>query len=463
MKNTQRTDSACFLATIFVVLIFTSTATASQEWFNISDFGAKGDGATLNTAAINKAIETCAEKGGGIVSVPAGTFLSGTVFMKSDVSLHLEHGAVLKGVDDLDAYTPYIPAKARLENADPKKFSWNRALILGVGVRNVSIFGEGTVDGSHVFDPNGEEKMRGPHAILFAESRNISFSRFTVDQASNYGILAFEIENAVFENLAFTQGWDGIHVRGGKQMLIRNCSFHTGDDAIAGGFWTDTVITDCEINSSCNGIRIIMPVENLQIANSRFYGPGLYPHRTSKERKRTDMLSGILIQPGGWGKQPGPLERIHIHDIEMKDVNTPLMIVLNEGNDSGEILVERLKATGIAKYAASIESWKGGVFDKIVLRDVDWEFKGHPEATVDPQKTGQPATDPRNLPCWGLFAKNIKACVLENVNLRLNGSDPRPVMRFDNVDKIRFEKVDYTGSPAPEKIVRVNSGPIDGE
>ena len=71
----------------------------------------------------------------------------------------------------------------------------------------------------------------------------------------------------VFHDLEFNEGWDGIHIRGGKNITIRNCRFFTGDDAIAGGYWENMVISDCHINSSCNGVRMIMPATGLTISN----------------------------------------------------------------------------------------------------------------------------------------------------------------------------------------------------
>jgi len=453
---------------ICVILFYGASIVHAQQSpsvFNIKNFGAKGDGKTVNTQAINKAINTCADAGGGTVAVPAGTYLTGTVQMKSHVTLLLEKGAVIKGVTDLDAYVPYVPTREmdRYDNAN--KFRWNRALILGVGVTDAAITGNGVVDGDHVFDPQGEERMRGPHTILFAESRNLSFSGFTVNNAANYAFMAYEIENTVYSNLTVNQGWDGIHIRGGKHIIIRNSSFYTGDDAIAGGYWEDMVITDCHINSSCNGIRMIMPADGLTVSHCTFSGPGKYPHRTSKEQQRANMLSAILLQPGGWGKAPGIVDRVHIHDISISDVNNPLMMVLNEGNNAGKILVERMKAVQVNAYAASVESWKGGMFDELIFRDISIEYAGRPDASTSDASLGQPHVDARDLPCWGWLVRNVKSITFENIDLRHTSADPRPSFYFDNVSDIRFNFVKYQESENRQAIVFNNSGTwyVNGE
>lgn len=185
-----------------------------------------------------------------------------------------------------------------------------------------------------------------------------------------------------FQNLIIEEGWDGIHIRGGKNTVIRNCELYTGDDAIAGGYWENVAITDCRINSACNGIRLIMPATGLKITHCTFKGPGVYPHRTSKELKRRYMLSAVLLQPGGWGPAPGYLNDVYISDLDIENMENPFMFILNIGNESNRILVERVKARKIFKSAASIESWKGGSFQSIVLRNIDIEFDGHNDSAL---------------------------------------------------------------------------------
>jgi len=270
--------------------------------------------------------------------------------------------------------------------------------------------------------------------------------------------MAYSIENAEFRNISINQGWDGIHIRGGKNIIVRNCDFHTGDDAIAGGFWENMIITDCNINSSCNGIRMIMPANGLTISNCIFKGPGKYPHRTSKELKRNNMISALILQPGGWGKSAGNIENIQIHDVEIDNVNNPLMIVLNEGNDANNILIERMKATNINYAAASIESWRGGVFDNVVLRDISISYAGKNDITLKDIKPGQPPTDSRSLPAWGWYLRNVRNVIFENVNISFTEQETRPAFWFNNVGKVEFINVKYPENQDEKTIVLENSG-----
>lgn len=452
------------LLMVFAVLTTTmsiASGAVTDNVFDITSYGAKGNGMTVNTKAINSAIEACEKTGGGQVIIPKGVFMSGTIHMKDNVNLYLEEGAVLKGVDDLTAYDSYIPIGDMKKYHSAYRPQWNRGLILAVGTSNTSISGKGTIDGGHIADPQGEEKMRGPHAVLFGECRNFEISGITVNNASNYAFMSYALENATFHNLTINEGWDGIHVRGGKNITIRNCKFNTGDDAIAGGFWNDMVITDCSINSSCNGIRVIMPVEGLEIGKCTFRGPGKYPHRTSGERKRNNSLSAIIIQPGGWGKSEGPIHNVWVHDIDIDLYNTPFTMVLNEGNDTDNILVERLRAINIVLSGFSVESWKGGISGNVTFRDIYAEFQGKSDPKVKEIKLGQPGADSRAMPYWGFYVNNTRNITLENVELKFTGTEVRPAMGFYNTDVVNLINVKYMEVPDVKGSVFINTGMVN--
>ena len=113
---------------------------------NVKAFGAIGDGITVSTAAIQAAIDVCHENGGGRVTVPSGVFLTGSIFLKSNVELHLSHGAVIKASEDLDDYNDL--------DAYPQNFGWapeewvGKHLILAIECENVALTGSGVIDGS---------------------------------------------------------------------------------------------------------------------------------------------------------------------------------------------------------------------------------------------------------------------------------------------------------------------------
>jgi len=409
---------------------------------NILDHGAVGDGLTLNTQAFNEAIRDCAARGGGRVVVPDGVFLTGTIHLVSHVDLFLEQGAEIKGTSDLNQYVPYVPAD---ESRGPEHFRWNRALLLGDHVEDVSIEGNGSINGDHVFDPRGEEGMRGPHTILFGGSSNIRVKGITINNAANYAIMAYQLEDASFTQLNFNAGWDGIHIRWGKNLKISECTFHTGDDAIAGGYWENMEISDNLINSSCNGIRLIMPATRLRIERCHFYGDGKFAHRTSREKQRKNMLSAIILQPGGWGKAEGMLEDVLIRKVTIENVDNPLNMILNEGNDARGIRVEHLHATGINKSACSVESWKGGRYEDVTFKRIFIEYAGHNDPELLDIVPAQPHVDARVLPCWALYARNVDRLILDRVEFRYTGQELRPALLMEEVGDLEVHKLEYDG------------------
>jgi hypothetical protein len=134
--------------------------TFSGEIFDVRDFGAKGDGTTLDTEAINNAIEAATVKADAEVHFPPGKYVTGTVELQSEMTLVLEPGSTLLGTTNLAAYKMFHPPAGTPEAGF--KPEWHRALILGDKVEKVTITGGGVIDGNKVFDPKGEERMRGP-------------------------------------------------------------------------------------------------------------------------------------------------------------------------------------------------------------------------------------------------------------------------------------------------------------
>ncbi len=404
--------------------------------FNVREYGARGDGHTLDTAAINQAIEACAKAGGGVVAFPPGNYLSGTIRLKSHLTLLLNTGATLTGCTNLDLYQSFTPPAGTPEARF--RSTWHRALILGEEVENAAIAGPGVINGNKVFDPRGEERMRGPHTILLGKCREVMLRDFSVKDAANYAVMLEDCQQVVARNLRITGGWDGVHFRGWpdrpcRDVTITGCQFYTGDDAIAGRYWENVLISDCLINSACNGIRLIGPATHLIIHNCLFYGPAVHPHRTSN---RYNMLAGINLQPGAWDATQGNLDDVLISDITLHNVATPFQFTLKPGNTAGQITVNRLAATGVYRAAASVESWAAAPFTNVVLRDVSMEFQGGGMVNNARATVKAPGVDARPLPAWGFFARNIKRLTFENVRLSFLADDLRPVMIGDGLDSL---------------------------
>ena len=173
----------------------------------ITDFGAVS-GAGLCTAAIQAAIDACFGSGGGTVEVPAGTFLTGGIRLRSNVTLLLRTGATLVGSRDpedyrailTDALEPvdasmrtevvWTPAldRASFDFINKPLSSWNSGLIRAVNAENIAVIGEegSFIDGMDCFDETGEEHYRGPHGVNMHFCRNVTFSGYTIRNTGNW-------------------------------------------------------------------------------------------------------------------------------------------------------------------------------------------------------------------------------------------------------------------------------------
>ncbi len=325
-----------------------------QVVIEVTHYGAKGDG-RLCTKALNKAIQNAPK--GAVVHIPAGKYVTGTIHLKSYITLQIDEQAEIIGTTDLDSYDHYKPTKDMTRydtgvgsvNANlTGDRRWTKALILGQNVEDVILTGRGIINGQHVEDPEGEESMRGPHAILIAESSRVTIKGLTINCASNYAVLGYELKDSRIDGLTINEGWDGVHIRGCANVMISNCDIKTGDDAIAGGYWQGMTITGCRLNSSCNGIRMIEPSVNLTIENCEIYGPGIYPHRTSREQQRRGTIYGIVLEPGAWGDAPGHTENILIRNVTVDNVLSPLVYSMGDNNTCSGLYIDGLKATRIS-------------------------------------------------------------------------------------------------------------------
>ena len=239
------------------ILAVVCAYSASSADFNVRDFGAKGDGVAKDTAAVQRALDACAGKGGRVV-VPPGTYLIGSIFLGDDTELHLEKGATLLGSPDLSDYNE---PDAYPQNFGSAKEGWSaKHLILAIERKNVAISGQGAIDGNGraFFDTsrcayrgktgwrNGSfnaygkasEQRRPGQEIVFIESSNVTVRDVTFLDMCCWSCFFHGCENVTVGGVTVRNGilnlnTDGFDVDSCRNVRIGDCDIVTGDDAIA--------------------------------------------------------------------------------------------------------------------------------------------------------------------------------------------------------------------------------------
>ncbi len=267
---------------------------AANLFYNIVSFGAKGDGVTLDTNAINRTIDAAAGGGGGTVFFPAGIYLSFSIRLKSNITLHLDNGATLLAAD------PAIH-KGRYDLPEPNAFDmyqdfghshWKNSLIWGIGVENVAIVGQGKIDGKglskrspgprrprtegdtpvsmgggnvNAAAPLGEtsdvKEMDGlgTKAIALKLSRNVTLKDFTVFRGGHFALLATGVDNLTIDNLRVDTNRDGFDIDACRNVRISNSYVNSPND-------------DAIVLKSSYALGFNRATENVTITNSQVSG-----------------------------------------------------------------------------------------------------------------------------------------------------------------------------------------------
>jgi len=262
----------------------------------ITDFGARVCD-RLQTGEIQAALDACFLAGGGRVVIPKGIFLTGGLRLRSNTTLYLKSGAVLKGSLNPEDYLAYLDDKLEpidlnmdsgLKRSSNPYSRWNSGLIKVISAENISIIGEpgSYIDGGDCFDALGEEGYRGPHAINIYNTVGIYLEGYTITSSANWAHNIFNSKNIVAKGITVFGGHDGFDVRACDNIVIEDSEFRTGDDSIAGFDNKDVVIRNCILDSACSALRF--GGTDVLIENCRGFAPASYGFRrnlTDEERR----------------------------------------------------------------------------------------------------------------------------------------------------------------------------------
>lgn len=372
-------------ALLYILLILAAVSCAGNV--SVRDFGARGDGVTLDTEAIQAAIDHAAGKGGGVVRVPAGTYLCGSIWLRSNIELRLESGSVIKGSPDINDYCsadccPQNEAEVRFGD-----YISGGHLILGVGVENVKLCGPGKIDGNSdafLLDPEGKPyshksliPARPSQMVWFVDSKDIVIKDIELADSPYWSCFILNCDNVGIDNCYVhtrrkdyhTFNGDGIDIDRSTHVKVTGCRVDTSDDSITlrassaqllenpqDCAWV--TVNNCTLSSSCNAIRIGV-------------GEGHIRNAVLSKNKITDTnVAFNIVSSYSKGTRGTDIDGILFKDIDV-EANELLRIHHMRSKDA---VIKDITFDGIRGTAPNIcRFWarEAAPFENIVLKNVD--------------------------------------------------------------------------------------------
>jgi exo-poly-alpha-galacturonosidase len=312
-----------FVILFIALLCSTAVANIASERYVITDHGAVGNAETLNTRAIQSVIDLCASNGGGTVVVPKGVFLSGALFLKPGVNLHIEQEGVLQGTVNPEDYPQVF---TRWEGVERE---WTSALINGFDMTGLKLTGQGMINGSgdlwmERYPRDSQELQVGrPRLIAIQNCKDVLVSDLTFKNNACWGLFILYSEDVVAENLTIRAEHniimsDGIDIDSSRRVRITGCDIDVNDDCIA-----------IKSGKDEDGRRVNRPAEHILVEKCRFrYGHGGVSMGSEMSGGIHDVeIRDCIVEADNWApirfkSQPsrgGIVENITYRDIELQN------------------------------------------------------------------------------------------------------------------------------------------------
>ena len=440
--------------------------------YDVRAFGARGDGATLDTPAVNRAIDAAAAAGGGTVRFPAGTYLCFSLHLKSKVTLYLEHGATILAAE--------TGAQGSYDAAEPNpwdKFQdyghshWHNALMWGEGISNVSIMGPGLIWGKGLTRGKGDQNAGvGDKSISLKNCHNITLRDISILHGGHFGILATGVDNLTIDNIMIDTNRDGMDIDCCRNVRVSNCTVNSP--------WDDGICP-----KSSFGLGYARVTENLTITNCFVTGgyeegtvldgtwkefqPGAKVSRTGRIKFGTESNGGfknitisncVFEKCGGLAIEAvdGALaEDISISNLTMRDiVNCPIFLRLGsrmrgpEGVPVGKMrrvnISDIVVSNTAARRASIISGIPGYNIEDVRLSNITILHPGGgtPEdAAIAPPELEKGYPDPGRfgvMPAHGFYIRHVARLEMNHIDLRYEKDDFRPAFVLDDVQGVDF-------------------------
>ncbi|MFO8079750.1 MAG: glycosyl hydrolase family 28 protein [Armatimonadota bacterium] len=452
--------------------------------YNVRDFDAAGDGETLDTAAIQAAIDACTEAGGGVVLVPPGTYVTGTIFLKSRVNLHLAAGATVLGSTRRDDYNP--------DDIFPENPVFSREnvtgahLVIAYKAEQVSITGQGTIDGnsSAFFETLPPEEVtttyrnksrnfpiaewRPGQMLLFCRCSDVSVRNVTLINSPYWTLLLLgctrvRIRGLNITNPPQTANGDGIDIDCCRDVTVSDCIITSGDDSITlrgnsrllgehAQPCENVTVSNCVLSTPCNAVRVGVgdgEIRNCTLSNI-----------VIRESRNGISFNSAYSERSAHGTR---IENVHFANIVM-DVILPMNMVLGvHAKPPG--MIRNVSLTNLhvsAREGFHICGNPGHRVEDIRLEDVRVELSGD---DVDPGFSGDsPKTAGLMSVPAVLYAREVSGLRLSDFQVRWGevGESWRSAIEVEDSDQVVLTELDAEAPPASPDAEALRTSGVDG-
>ncbi len=410
---------------------------------SVRDFGARPDGETLNTEALQRAIDDCGRKGGGTVTFPAGRYVSGTILLQDGVTLRLEEGAALLGSTNLADYR--LIDDFRDGTGAPMGYCFVGA----VDRQNVGIEGPGVIDGrgKEVLAARGPaDRGKRPFLARFQRCSGVSLHNVELRQSAAWCAHLFQCRDVTaagvrIHNHAGSNN-DGFDIDSCQTVHIADCDIDTGDDAICLKTTgpqpcRDVTVTNCRLKSNCAAVKCgtesVGDFEKIRVTDCRILSAGLGGIKllsVDGGSLRDVMVSGIAMEAG---RVPVFLRLgARLKTFRPGDEKKPV------GSLHG-VAIRNLRATadgpGILISGIPGHNVEDVTLDDVVIRLPGGGVKDDPPVAVPEVEAAYPEIrmfGPK-LPAWGMYARHVRGLKMNGVRMSVEKPDGRPERVMEDV------------------------------
>ena len=460
--------------------------------FNPRDHGAVADGRTLDTAAIQKAIDACAAAGGGTVTLQGGSFLSGTIVLKSHVTLHLAGGARLIGSSRISDYTA--------SDITLKNIAW--ALILAEKAENIGIRGPGMIEcsgasfiGEIRSDGKLKESTPRPVVVRFNQCHHVRMEGFVLRDYPAWGVHLIACREVIIDGLnidCYVQpNNDGIDLWDCEKVFVSNCSIFSGDDCIAiyseHRSCTDITVTNCQLSTLCQALRLgphsIKNLERITVANCIFRDVGhsglclqmcqggVMQDLVFSNIVMENVVAPITLRLGGWQTDPSMTwsvqgdegwEKGVMRNVRFHNIRAIVPSVAMQGTKYEAAWRNVPKLAGMKRSCIHLSGTPRTTIENVAFSGVHITFPGGGTAAegrrrdVPELERTYPASYMFGvLPAYGLYARHVRGLSLHNVHFDLAAPDLRPALVCDDAEDLELQSFRAAAHADAECLVRL--------